>query len=390
MSERILFVDDEASILEMIQWQVAGHFDADFAEGPENGLRVVQEKGPYAVVVSDMSMPGTDGATFLSSVRDLHPDTVRLMLTGTHDLTSVHAAINRGGVYRFLTKPCASEALVSTIEDALRYHRLLTSERELLERTLRGAVEVMAETLGMANPDAFSRASRLRARVARVAEVLGVKSRWEMEIAALLSQLGCVTLSEGTVAKLREGRALVDWERRAVAEHPRIAERLIGRIPRLERVARMVGAQLDASSQVPSGEPCDWDPEVLGAQVLRVVGRFDDLVSRGAPRRTALEKLLEEAPPLPYAIVKALEQVEGTEPPTVLRRVSVSELTTSMVLAADVRTTSEILLARKGQALSDAILVRLAAFARGTGIREPIEVLVPLEGRELEAARTSG
>jgi len=86
MAEKILFVDDEVNVLEGFRANMRRRYDVDTALGPEEGLNMVRNSGPYAVVVSDLKMPGMDGITFLTQVRDISPDTVRMMLTGFADV----------------------------------------------------------------------------------------------------------------------------------------------------------------------------------------------------------------------------------------------------------------------------------------------------------------
>ena len=91
------------------------------------------DKGPYAVVVSDMRMPGMDGVEFLAWARAQHPDTVRIMLTGNADQGTAMAAVNKGAIFRFLTKPCDPELFGQTLDQAVRQHQLLTAEQSLLD-----------------------------------------------------------------------------------------------------------------------------------------------------------------------------------------------------------------------------------------------------------------
>ena len=195
MNDKILFVDDEPSVLEGYKRLLGRDFPADTAVGGALGLAAIAKSGPYAVVISDMRMPQMDGAQFLAKVRDLAPATVRLALTGYVDIDTAMAAVNEGNIFRFLTKPCSKENLLKAIEAALAQYHLLNAEKELLERTLRGSVSVLTEVLSFSNPAAFGRAMRLRRFVQHVAEKLRLESTWKFEIAAMLSQLGCVTLA---------------------------------------------------------------------------------------------------------------------------------------------------------------------------------------------------
>ena len=84
-SEKILFVDDEPNVLQSMERQLRKRFSLRTAEGGEEALRILKEEGPFAVIVSDMRMPGMDGVQLLSRTKEIYPDTVRLMLTGNAD-----------------------------------------------------------------------------------------------------------------------------------------------------------------------------------------------------------------------------------------------------------------------------------------------------------------
>ena len=140
MSERVLFVDDEPQVLDGIQRSLRKHIDVQTAASGADGLRLLAEAGPFALVVSDMRMPNMDGAQFLAKAREKSPDTVRMILSGQADLEATIAAVNEGHIYRFLSKPCPADKLLAAIEDGLNQHRLLTAEKVLLEQTLSGCV----------------------------------------------------------------------------------------------------------------------------------------------------------------------------------------------------------------------------------------------------------
>jgi response regulator RpfG family c-di-GMP phosphodiesterase len=160
------------------------------AQSPELGLQTVAEKGPFAVVVSDFRMPGMNGIQFLAEVKRANPDTVRIMLTGQADLTTAILAVNEGSIFRFLTKPCPTGTLTAALDSAMEQHRLITSERELLEQTLHGSVKMLTEVLSLVSPAAFSHACLVRKYVTHMATHLNLSSIWEFELAAMLCELG--------------------------------------------------------------------------------------------------------------------------------------------------------------------------------------------------------
>lgn len=107
MGQRVLFVDDDVNILAAYKRQLRKDFDLEIAEGGLNGLEVIKEKGPFAVVVSDYKMPNMDGNQFLAQVKKIDPDISRIMITGFADLNMAMEAVNEGNIFRFLTKPCS-------------------------------------------------------------------------------------------------------------------------------------------------------------------------------------------------------------------------------------------------------------------------------------------
>jgi len=112
---KILFVDDDPNILAAMQRNLRKRFTLDTVTGPDEALHTLKTKGPYAVIVADMSMPIMNGAELLEEVRLSSPDTVRIMLTGNADQRTATEAVNRGNVFRFLSKPCAPETIIAVL-----------------------------------------------------------------------------------------------------------------------------------------------------------------------------------------------------------------------------------------------------------------------------------
>src|SRR5262245_17980905 len=103
---RILCVDDEPNVLEGLALHLRRKYEMSTAANGPDALALLEREGPPEVIISDMRMPGMDGATFLSKARQLYPDTVRMLLTGQSDMASAIKAVNDGQIFRFLTKPC--------------------------------------------------------------------------------------------------------------------------------------------------------------------------------------------------------------------------------------------------------------------------------------------
>jgi response regulator RpfG family c-di-GMP phosphodiesterase len=132
VKEKILCVDDESSALDGYQRILHRQFEVTTAVSGKQGLGMVERRGPFAVVISDMRMPGMNGAEFLSQVRKRAPDTVRMLLTGYADMKSAMDAVNLGYIFQFLTKPCERDVLVAAINSGVGQYRAQMADRELV------------------------------------------------------------------------------------------------------------------------------------------------------------------------------------------------------------------------------------------------------------------
>lgn len=141
-TQKILFVDDDPNLLAGFQRNLRKLYMFDTATGGVEALERIKTDGPYAVIVADMQMPGMNGVELLTKVREVAPDTVRLMLTGNADQKTAVDAVNQGQVLGFLTKPCEPDMLRVTLDSALKQYSLVVVERELLEGTLSGSVKI--------------------------------------------------------------------------------------------------------------------------------------------------------------------------------------------------------------------------------------------------------
>ncbi len=356
--ERVLCVDDEPHVLEGYRRTLRKQFDIRIANGAEEGLKALDTHGPFAVVVSDYRMPVMNGVRFLAEAAERYPDTFRIMLTGFADAKTAIGAINDGEIFRLLTKPCPSDKLARALAEAVRHHRGIRAERELLEQTLHGSVQVLTETLSLTNPAAFSRAMRMQRVVNRAVEVLGLESPWQYSVAAMLSQLGCVTLPHDLVVKVHSGTEdLSKHERRLFSMHPQTAARLLSKVPRLESIASMIAGQRTAAAI--DGSLQAADPVRLGSQLLRVAGDLDQLLNSGLGLENAVERMLTEPANYTQAILRAVADVDLDRADMVLRELAIDELQEGMVLEEDVRATGGLLLMAKGHIVTYAVIERL-------------------------------
>jgi response regulator RpfG family c-di-GMP phosphodiesterase len=126
-------VDDESSALEGYQRILHREFEVSTAVSGGQGLAILERRGPFAVVISDMRMPGMNGADFLAQVREKAPESARMLLTGYSDMKAAMDAVNKGGICQFLSKPCERDVLVAAIGAGVEQYRIQVAEKKLLK-----------------------------------------------------------------------------------------------------------------------------------------------------------------------------------------------------------------------------------------------------------------
>lgn len=377
MSERILLVDDERKVLHALLRQLGEHFDIATAASGADALKMISSDGPFAVIVSDMRMPGMDGVEFLAAARECAPDSVRVMLTGNADQQTAIEAVNEGQIFRFLTKPCAPEALSNALQASLSQYRLIIAEKELLEKTLRGAITILTEVLSLTNPVAFGHASRVQRLVARLCTRMEQEHSWQIDVAAMLSQIGCVTVPSDTLERAYRGEVLQSQERQMLDAHPEVAGELIRNIPRLAEVADIVAYQQKGFDG--SGVPSDdvHGPAIpLGARILRVAIDYDTLTWRGHTDQNALAELRSHPRLYDPAVLRALEALVEADQPFEVREFSLADVKLNAVLAEDVITPDGFLLLSRGQKVTPSVHKLLRNFALRRGLENRIRVRI--------------
>ncbi|MBN1908943.1 MAG: response regulator [Pirellulales bacterium] len=378
--DRILCVDDDPNILQAYERALRRQFHIEPALGGEEALTAIREQGPYAVIVADMRMPGMTGVELLAKVREIAPDTVRMMLTGNADQQTALEAVNEGRIFRFMNKPCPPEEFAKALQAGIDQYHLLIAEHELLAKTLSGSVKVLTDVLSLISPSAFGRASRVRRLVRLMITELSINETWQIEIAAMLSQVGCVAVPEETLDKIRRDEEVSRSELEAYEAYPRIGAELISNIPRLEPVAEMIRYQEKRYDG--QGFPNDNKRGAdlpTGARILKLALDFDTLHSAGLDDDMALAEINDRAGWYDPAMVNALRQALRITEAHVVRRLKVSELIDGMVLADDVKSINGTLLCARGQEVTSSMRARLKTYVANVGLKDLAKVFVPLD-----------
>ena len=370
---RILCVDDEPRILEGIAAHLRKDYEVHVAGSGPEAMSKLRELKDVAVIVSDMRMPGVDGATLLQQVLQSYPDVTRILLTGDPGRDVAVSAINRGQIFRFLTKPCPPDQLRSAIQAGVMQNRLYHAERLVLQETLLGCINALMDVLAITSPRAFGHASRVKKLAADVAKSLDCANFWQLEAAAMLSQIGYLSLTAELVEKLHEGARLTPEEQAAAAAVPEVAIRLLEHIPRLEPVMQILTA-------------LSWSDEAVArlgdgtigtaTRILGMVLQYDAETARGHPADVALESIRNRKARFGAEGVEKFAALLGSGNRSHIHEIPLHRVLVGMTMMQELCTPKGMLLVTRGFVITATFLEKVRHHAPEL-MDQPVKVMIP-------------
>ena len=245
-------------------------------------------------------------------------------------------------------------------------------------------MKVLTEMLSLAMPKVFERSRCLREDIKLLAKQLGIGSTWDLEVSAMLSQIGLVAIPPEVVLKARIGQNLSAAEKLMLERVPEIGHGLLSKIPRMENVAKSVLYQnkaFDGTGLPSDGVSGQRIPR--GARLLKLLNDLAKIEAKGIPRVAALEVLRSHAgqhdPEVLDAALRCFDPTahpsEETENPPL--PVTFKQLQVGWILAANVETPDGSLIVCAGNEVTPMLMERLRNFASTFGLSEPLYVHAP-------------
>lgn len=376
MNNKILLVDDDENILSSYKRTLRTKFNITTSSDPVEAIKLFTKQDPFAVVLSDFKMPGIDGNTFLAEVKKYSPNTVRIMLTGYADTNTAITAVNKGSIFRLLTKPCQNDVLVDALNDALNQYALITAEKELLQKTLKGSIKLLMDILSVFNPKAFSQANRLTTLTKNIAARFGLNNMWEIETMVLLAKIGCVAIPSDILEKRLNGEFLTPEEETLYLSHPQIGKTLLANIPRLENISNIISYQL-----VPFGEPSKNQTRVqadeipIESRILKVLDDYDYFLRTGLDEKTAIQKMKEKTGEYDTNILVALDaEIAGIYTGLRIVTIDIEEIEAGMVIAEAIKDKIGHTLISKGSEISFVLKARLQSYMKMNNVEKQVKI----------------
>ena len=377
--DRILLVDDEPNVLDGYRRSLRGQFHIATAVSGQEALEKIEMEETFAVIVSDMRMPEMSGVELLKRVKILSPDSTRMMLTGNADQETAIQAVNQGHIFRFLSKPCQPQTFSIALAMGVRQYRLVTAEKELLEKTLRGSVEVLTQILSLSDPEAFAAAEKVKHYLHLTADELGIENPWTLEVSVMLSPIGFLTLPPELKGKINTNAPLSGKENQMLETVPDISARLLSNIPRLEDAAELVRCGVERRRSDVTSFPKLSEDMTFALGLVRL---FFDLVQSqqsGLGVERSLEALKQGGCHDEHLVDRVRQALQRMMPSLFSEEYVVLELSLKKISKGDelfenVMSEDDRLLLTAGTRITGPFLERLSNYKKLVGLREPIKV----------------
>jgi DNA-binding response OmpR family regulator len=380
----IMVVDDQPANLKLLEDLLTqqGHAVRSFPRG-RLALDAAARTLPDLILL-DINMPEMDGFEVCKRLK-AEEKTVAipvLFLSALNQVNDKVTAFQSGGV-DYITKPFQLEEVRARVETHLALHRARQVERELLEKTLGGAVKALSDLAHLTSPTLTQRSAALRSMVTHMAAQLRLPDPWQYELAATLCLIGCITMPSEAFEHAYVSENASPAEQQMYAAHPNAGFLLLSNIPRLEMVAEMIRLQLS--------ETLSWtDPKTAerGAYLLRTAQELDRRTLRGTPFPLACDQLRALSGRFPVPLLETLKDYSPSRVHFEVKRLTSSQLLPGMILEDDLVTVEgNLTVISKGTTLTVTLVERVQNFARTRGVRDPIQVRVPHSLQVEEAQR---
>jgi CheY-like chemotaxis protein len=371
----IMVVDDNPENLQMLgdMLRAEGYLVQSFPRG--RMALASAERSPPDLILLDVNMPEMSGYEACEHIKALEkaPGIPVLFLSALDQTEDKVKGFHAGGV-DFISKPFQFEEVQARVETHLKLRRAQQAEQKLLEGTLNGVIRMLTDLAHSNLPELTVRSRAIRDCVVWTTQRLGVKERWQYELAATLCLIGCLTLPEGVFQRGYAGKSVTVEEEAMFRAHPESAKRLLQNIPRLEAIAEMIGLQ-----HAPAKSDPNMSAEVrLGAELLSLAVELDRRIYRGAPVLTALQEMKAMKAQFSPALLAALDDYSPATGNFHRQTLPIERLSQGMTLDEDLITKrAGIMVLRKGTTLTDTWIEMLLNFARLGEVGELLPVLVP-------------
>lgn len=295
---KILMVDDKQENIQLLGSILREeNFKLGFATDGIQALKLLSEAKDYDLVLLDVNMPDMNGYEVCRKMKEnpILKDIPVIFLSAYSEVDFIVEGFE-SGANDYVTKPIKKKELLARINTQLKLkesenslkdlisekEKLLLSEQQLLDKTLKGSIKMLIDILSMVSPLELFPSKQTSQNAKKIANSINIKNVWELEIALLLSKLGCITIPFEVLDNKLNGRKLTQAQLQVYMEHPQLGKKLLSNIPRFEYIGESIAYQFKRfdGSGYPADKVSGRDIPLFG-RILIILNDIDELNLNG-------------------------------------------------------------------------------------------------------------
>ena len=375
--ETILIVDDIPDNMALLSDMLKDYYKIKVANSGEKALRIMSAEKPPDILLLDILMPDMNGFDVCHKLKEnpLLKDVPIIFVSALTHTDDIVRAFKEGGV-DYVTKPFQIEEVLARVNVQMELKRSKAELQSLLSKTLTGSIQVMIDLLTLSNPMLLKQSNRIRRYARELMSKIPINPQqvWIVDIAVMLSQIGCLSISEQTLRKRNSGIHLNLDETRLFEQHPSIGADILARIPRMEKIAEIIRNQLVHPTKLQYEKS---DIVFIGSAILNMLLKYDLLVCQGVPPIRAVNTLKNQSSPYTQMLVNHLEAMINAEMNVPEISICVGALEPGMVLKEDILNHADVVLLSKGTEMSAGLVQILERFYKqGQCASSQVNVLI--------------
>jgi len=386
----VLVVDDTEANVDILVDTLSEIYEVSVAMDGPSALEAVAENPPDLILL-DVMMPGMDGYEVCERLK-ANKKTRGIPVIFVTAKVEVADEIRgfESGAVDYVTKPITPPVVKARVATHLKLRNAELDLRQLLEKTLGGAIGVFVDILSVANPTAFSRASRLKRYVNDLMAASDLTRFWQIRLAAMLSQIGCVTVSPETIEKIYRGQEVSLEEREIYNRHPHVGYEMLCKIPNLTEVAEIIARQQVLETETGfQGDERAQNLIRMGSRILKLALDYEQLIFSGKTPASALAVLKSTKENYGFKLLEKFShivesestytdvRVESESTQKGVQELCAGDLTPGMIINKDIFTKKGILLIKAGTEVNLLVYETLHNFSKTNFVEEPFQVLIP-------------
>lgn len=356
----VLIVDDTPDNLFLLSDLLKGEYHVKVANSGEKALRIAATAPQPDLILLDIMMPGLDGYAVCQKLKESETtwNIPVLFISALSDTFDIVRAFEVGGV-DYITKPIQPAEVQARVKTHIELYKTRQDIQTLLTKTLTGSVKIILDLLSLNQPLLMEQSIRIRRYARELIQRLPInpKEAWNIDLATMLSSVGCVGIPQDVLRRRHTRQPLTPEEIRRFEEHPSLGAEMIGRIPRLDKVAVMIRNQ-----NMPFHEQNGDEEDItsMGSAILQILLAFDNLLLSGTDAISAVNALQMKGYPL--CLIEGLRTIVTTDAKQIPKRVAFDRLQSGMILAENLVDHDGIIIVGEGSELSASIIRLLQHF----------------------------